>query len=449
MKIAISAFHFDDQRRIGSKRARSLAEEWSRAGHEVTVFTPGDPADTSSPYPGVDVIRLGNFGEGVSKSSQIIRKPLIAAVIAETVPRVAALKLKRRRGALSPEEDQEARNLNRRRQSSVLRVDQLLAEKDFRRNAKKTLQSRSISPDSFDVLLTRSVVAAGALRDAGFGAHWVHDLDDPATSEAFLTPLNYYLRSRQTRLLKNVDAAVAISEGVKETVTLSRRAAKFADKIKVVYNGFVRSEEEPTSVTLDAPGPLLVGFTGQVNARLEPELRRFLEVLRQALDEVGEGGIVFHYAGPSAELVAQVAQEVGVEDAIESSGLIPHDQALDLQSRMDALLVLSHNNPGARGILTGKFPEYLGASKPIIAVVGGTLPDSELGEIIERCNVGICSERARGEEGNRVLLDALVSWARDRAAGRSVPFAPVQEQVEEFNYANLAPRITEILQSVQ
>lgn len=455
MRIAIAAFQFDNQQHIGSKRTRNLAREWAEAGHEVTVFTPGDSSDQSSPFPGVRVVRLGDYGVHMSPQTGLqglIRKGLLGVTISETVPRVRALKRKLANGTLSADEDREARELNRRRQSSVLRVDLLLAERIFAKNIKSFLRSSDIDPNEFDVLVSRSSLMGRALNDEGYGRKWVHDFDDPATSEAFLRPLNHYLRVNQTGILRDVDLALAVSNGVKETVTLSTKAAPFTDKITVVPNGFVLNESSSSTSpgTLERKDDTLnIGFTGQINARLEPELRRFFTILRQALAEVGDGSIVFHYAGISGDLVMSIASELGVEESVRSYGLVPHEVALELQQGMDALLLISRNNPGARGILTGKFPEYLGASKPIIALVGGTLPNSELGEIIERCQVGVCSERARGEAADTLLLNTLVSWASERMAGRSVPFGPVDTYVQEFNYTNLASRILKLLEANQ
>lgn len=57
-----------------------------------------------------------------------------------------------------------------------------------------------------------------------------------------------------------------------------------------------------------------------------------------------------------------------MEAYVECQGRVPRAEALALQQRATLLLQLEWVDDHARGIYTGKFFEYLGAGRPILAV---------------------------------------------------------------------------------
>jgi len=63
-----------------------------------------------------------------------------------------------------------------------------------------------------------------------------------------------------------------------------------------------------------------------------------------------------------------IARECGVEAFVENRGQLPRAEAQSLQQQATLLLQLEWVNDAARGVFTGKFFEYLGAGRPILAV---------------------------------------------------------------------------------
>lgn len=450
LKIAIAAVLFDDQQRIGSHRARSLARELAANGHEVTVFTAGDPQDHSSPFDGVNVVRLGGeYGPDLWRSrwaARILRKPFIAVAIIGTTPRVSILKLKRRTGRITATETEHYFELNRRRRATIRRIDLLLstnvwikkAQTALRQRAKTEMMRQDVAFSTFDPL-------GRLLRDEGLARLWVNDFRDPVVSQSFLGTLNRYLRAYQTLLLRDADAVTTVSQGVKRTLTSPRKARALGDKITVIPNGYTqRSFRLIPTINTERPRRLRIGYTGKISERQLPEMARFLRALHDVNEAVGADAAELHYVGPDSARVAELANTTGTTDSTHLREMVPREEALEVQEQMDALLVLSYNDPGAEGILSGKFLEYLGADKPIIAVIGGTLPGSELAEIISRCRVGFSSERAQGEQADSLLTETLIEWARARVIGADIDFRPDRENVEAFDYRNLARRLEDL-----
>lgn len=456
MKIAIAAVLFDDKQRIAAQRPRAFARELAAAGHDVTVFTEGDPTNRDSPFVGVKVVRLGDYGPDLwptTGAQGLIRKVIHGAVISGTVWNVRRLRRAESKHSLSPAQRAAFFNFQRRRASSMLRVDLLLSTYRWLKDARPRIHESFSSQEPFDVVFTTFDPLGRLLKDEGLAREWINDFGDPSTSEAFLPLLNAYLRGYQSRIIRDADHVTAISAGVRKTLLLPPPASSYSDKVTVLPNGFVArprrkldDDSRNPQVERLSSAPLRIGYTGQISARQEPEMRRFLQAIVSAQSATG-ASIEVHYAGRSHELVRSLARETGTGAVLKTQGLIPHERALELQAHMDALLVLSHNNPGAEGILCGKFLEYLGADKPIIAVVGGTLAGSELAEIVDRCQVGICSERAQGPAADALLANTLSEWAEMRSLGQPIPFAPVPEAVQDFDYKNLTGRLLELIQA--
>ena len=70
---------------------------------------------------------------------------------------------------------------------------------------------------------------------------------------------------------------------------------------------------------------------------------------------------------------------------VEVLGYIPHKEAVGQMVNASLLLMAIPDSPDNKGIVTGKFFEYLAAKRPILAMgpVGG---DVDL--LIQRCNAG-------------------------------------------------------------
>ena len=86
--------------------------------------------------------------------------------------------------------------------------------------------------------------------------------------------------------------------------------------------------------------------------------------------------------------------DITIIDDIENNGLdsfvkrldyLPHDEVLKVQAQSQLLLLVINNTENAKGILTGKFFEYLAAGRPVLCI--GPV-DGDVAEIINETNSG-------------------------------------------------------------
>lgn len=431
---------------MGSQRSRALSAELAKLGNQVVVFTQDfeDPA----PVPeNVQVVRLGTYSADLWPRTGLrglVRKSLMALAIAPTVLPVFILKIRRKQG-LSASQRQLFWELNQRRASSVLRLDQILSTRIWLRGARSQISVLSSQEAPFDVIFSTSHSLGRFLMERGVAHRWVDDFRDVADAPVFLPAVRAYLRFDQDRLLRDADWTTTISAGVRKALESSRIGNKVSDRISVVTNGFREQLDLPPAP--NGIAPLKIGYTGALYGPRNGELRRLFSLLKTVSKSTGTP-IEFHYAGRTAGDCTALAEEVGVEDLLVLHGKLTHAESLKLQSQMDALVVLSWNTEDEQGILSGKFLEYLGSDRPIIAMVGGDKPGSELCEAMAKLSVGVCFEAARAPEDLPILENWLTEAARDRSRGRAVKFEPDDEEVQKYNYANIASQLELILREV-
>jgi glycosyltransferase involved in cell wall biosynthesis len=68
---------------------------------------------------------------------------------------------------------------------------------------------------------------------------------------------------------------------------------------------------------------------------------------------------------------------------------LPHDEVIKEQQKSRVLLLLVNNTPNAKGILTGKFFEYMASGSPVLAIGP---EDGELAEILNETKCGLISD---------------------------------------------------------
>lgn len=147
-------------------------------------------------------------------------------------------------------------------------------------------------------------------------------------------------------------------------------------------------------------------------------------------------------------LLEEIASEFDLGESVKTLGVVPYDEALQLQEDADMLLALTWNDAEYRGVLPGKFLEYLGASKPVISLVSGQEPDSELKRIATRTNIGIAVEAAEGAAGIDRLAQYLEEALAKKSEGKQIPFAPQMSEVTRYDYENIVTRLETLFEKL-
>ena len=285
-----------------------------------------------------------------------------------------------------------------------------------------------------------SHILAQRVREAGMADRWIADFRDPMIYDFYYTHGQRRDLRRQQRIERQADLVTIVSEDSRDKF----RCPGVPDsKLICIPNGY-----DPEDFTDDlsshgvSDGVLRFFYAGTLYAG-----KRDFTVLFRALSELICEGIIdpsrvrVDYAGNEWSVMESFADRYALANICTNHGFIPRSRVLELMAQSDCSLVSSHNTAADRGVVTGKVFEQLLIGKPIIAIISGDIPDSELGCIVRDCRAGIVYEQPRHETD----YPALKQWLREAytqkvTTGQVVSTLDPQCR-EQYSYAQLSRRL--------
>jgi len=163
----------------------------------------------------------------------------------------------------------------------------------------------------------------------------------------------------EKRTLLPSKAIVTVSALLSKTLEQLHRKHTF-----VVYNGFDQ-DDFPKEAILYNP-KLTIRYTGKIYIG-----KRDPTILFQALadmktkGELSEKDLCVEFYSSEDNFISALSNKYGIEEFVKVYTYVPYDRSLYLQKASDVLLLLEQDE----GAYTGKFYEYLGAARPILAIV--------------------------------------------------------------------------------
>ncbi len=434
MKILIIATWYPPDTAIAAVRPYMFAKYLSRLGHSVTVFRSGAISQSCDAFfeelPGVRVISyLGEdspaekFSRGEWKDDPDRGRSRIFFIPEGLRVRLARVY----HAAMKPLEFYRSKK----------RINALFEKQ------KKALEA--MNGESFDVVFSTfgetENIFAGRYAAKMFRCPLIQDFRDFLADRTFQSKYQYrYWKKIQDEALQKADACTAVSEGLFQEMCSDLNVKKRM----VLYNGYepIDSCFEKETVSSDI---LSFCYTGQLYGGL-----RDFSPLLQAIKKLSEEGkisldkIRIHYAGKDFEWLHQNAGAMGIEKILTNHGYVGRSEAAKLQAKSDFFVVLSWNTARSKGILTGKFYEGIRAKKPIIAIVSGDTPQSELNTINEKYNYGFCYEICREKEQFQNLCDFLEKAYKEKISSGAVEYNSNPLLSEDFRYDILAKKLEKL-----
>lgn len=95
----------------------------------------------------------------------------------------------------------------------------------------------------------------------------------------------------------------------------------------------------------------------------------------------------------------------------------------------------------------GKVFELLSAEKTIVAIITGSLPNSELGQIIKECNAGIVYEQANGTEEYTQFKLKLFSLVKQKKMMGRIRSNIDRDMRDKYAYQNIAKQLEELFET--
>ncbi|MBX3278331.1 MAG: glycosyltransferase family 4 protein [Acidobacteria bacterium] len=303
-----------------------------------------------------------------------------------------------------------------------------------------------------DVIYTsvkpHSAALTGWLLKRALGRPWVIDFRDPWTQyflATFPTRLHYRIEQFLERfLLRRADHIITITPTARRNL-LDWCEFLTEDRVSVIPNGYDEEEFEATPV-MEASRNGVFSFVysgvfcgapdaaGKSSASLPERLwralrrrlsytpRRFdriahspkflLDALRELFAERPElrGRIRLVHIGPFDEANQRYVRQLGIEDAIESRGYVPHDEAVRVVKGADALFFCLADSPaGERNdCVPQKVYEYLGSRRSVLALA----PEGDARDFLREAGTAVICEPRDVSAIKQAVLELYEGRAR-------------------------------------
>lgn len=275
------------------------------------------------------------------------------------------------------------------------------------------------------------------LKKKFFAIPWVADFRDPWTNIDFYKDLKLNVisdkiqHSKEKKVVTTADLVMVVSNGMKEEFkTLKPK------NIQVIPNGYDDSDIQNVNVALDKK--FTISHIGTLNSARNPQT--LWKVLSQICAEDAEfkADLQIQLVGKVDFSVLEDIKQSDLTENLQKIDYLSHSEAIATQQSSQVLLLLINNTGNAKGILTGKFYEYLAAKRPILAV-GPT--DGDAAAVLNETGAGVMVGFKEEKATEQAILDFY-----NRYKSGNLQFEP--NSVELFSRRSLTEELSKLLNSL-
>ncbi len=263
---------------------------------------------------------------------------------------------------------------------------------------------------------------------------WIADFRDPWTQIDFYDKLlpgkraDNKHKKLEKQVLTEADEIITVSDscalGLNEIVPRTYH---------VVTNGFEFPEFNENEIQLDKKFTI-AHFGSMPEARNPNVLWRALQEVIQENKEL-KNDLEIRLTGTVDHKVLADAEKYDLIDLVKVEESVSHKESIQLQRSSQILLLVANNTGNVKGILTGKFFEYLGAKRPIIAI---GLKDGDLDRAMKSTNAGHFADFND--------VSTLKDWITEAYQKFKVGnLSATTKNTDQYNSRNLVQKIVEQL----
>ncbi len=269
------------------------------------------------------------------------------------------------------------------------------------------------------------------------GIPWLADFRDPWTRWVFLRSFRVSAwamrlhRRQEKQILQSAQAVTTVSQALREDFEeLGGRP------VHALTNGY--DEEDFAPAKEASPEQFLISYIGTLDYLRDP--RTFLRALRALCVEHPDFAqhVRIRFVGYLSGVILQdIESDAVLADKLTIAHYVPHEEVLRLLQESYVQLLLLSSGPETRGILTGKFFEYLASGKRVLAL-GRT--GSEIDQILQTTRAGVLHD-PQDADG---IKATLLAYFEDFKSG--IPLRTTG--IEQYSRRNLTQSLTKILDTI-
>ncbi len=242
-------------------------------------------------------------------------------------------------------------------------------------------------------------------------------------------------KKMEKMILERSDSAIVTTPPIKSYLQSMDDSGE-ESKYNLIYNGFDRNDFD--GIKPEEFEKFTLVYTGKIDSRMysaAPLVRALGKLLNRRPDIKEKISVRFLGTFDDRE-AERLIKELELEKNIILHGYVPHSRCVSYQLGADLLLLLRN-----RGVMTGltisaKLFEYLGAGKPILALIP---TDSLTANILEELNAGTVIDQ---RETGRIVSELEKSYQGEKI--QSVD----RENLQKFDRRVQAGQLADILDSL-
>lgn len=224
---------------------------------------------------------------------------------------------------------------------------------------------------------------------------WMADFRDPWTNIDFYEKLmltnwaDKKHHQQELSVLNYADSILSIGASMNnEFIDMYKLAGgKNTQKFHTITNGFDTDDTSRETIIKDKK--FSIAHLGTLVKDRNPEV--LWKVLNKLLKEHSDfkQQLEIKLVGKVDIFVKEQIEAFGLSQYVNKIDYLPHNEVIKEQQTSKVLLLLVNNTKNAKGILTGKFFEYMASGAPILAI--GPL-EGDLADILTKTNSGVMSD---------------------------------------------------------
>lgn len=221
---------------------------------------------------------------------------------------------------------------------------------------------------------------------------WIADFRDPWTNIDFYDDLKLSAwadrkhRRLERSVLEEANVVLSVGKTMNEefvAMMLGYNAKANTSKFRVIANGYDESDVYTGELIPDAK--FSIAHIGTMSNARNPEvLWKVLQRLSSE-DPKFKSELEVKLVGKVDDSVVASLKSYDLGYALNLVPYVPHHEVVKVQQQSRLLLLVLNNARTAKGILTGKFFEYMSAKRPVLAI--GPV-DGDAAEILRETNAG-------------------------------------------------------------
>jgi len=273
------------------------------------------------------------------------------------------------------------------------------------------------------------------------GIPWLADFRDPWTNIDFYEDL--LPGKRADRLHHELEKKVITTADIVTVVSPTMQKefeASYQANIHTLTNGFDEEDLHDVEPLPTMDSRFSIAHIGTMNASRKPEtlFKVIADLSRDGT--INPSNFVLRLIGRVDYSITELIQKYQLESVVELIPYVPHQEVIRWQKGASCLLLLLNQSQNAKGILPGKFFEYMASKVPILCLGP---EDSDAAGILAQTHTGVCLEY----DDEQTLKDYLVNKI-DSDRLESVIGDDVSDSVNSYSRRNLSSILAQHLQTM-